>query len=75
MKTKFDISYKEAELLRYIQDCQDLGYTPSFREMIDDLGIAKSQATIAHYVSELERFGYIMKQDRLARRIKVIRRA
>jgi len=75
VKTKNDISYKEAELLRYIQDCQELGYTPTINEMINDLGIASSKATISHYLTQLEKFGYITRQDRLARRIRVIRRA
>jgi len=75
VKTKSDISYKEAQLLRYIQDCQELGYTPTINEMIDDLGIARSKGTVAYYLSELEKFGYITRQDRLARRIRVIRRA
>ena len=75
MKTKHDISDKEAELLRYIIDCKELGYTPTINEMINDLGIARSKGTIAYYLQELERFGYISKQDRLARRIRVIRRA
>ena len=72
MNKKSDISYKEAELLRFIENCQSLGFTPTYREMTET-GIASSTATVNHYVNELERFGYVLRDGHRARRIRVLK--
>ena len=63
------LTRREKEVYDYIcATIEDNGYSPSVRDIRDDLGI-KSTSTVHAYINRLEEKGYIKKQDGKSRTV------
>ena len=73
MGTRAETSRKEKAILKFIED-QVLtnGYPPSVREIGKAVGLS-STATVHAYLEKLEKEGYIKKQDKKGRTLKIIK--
>ena len=68
------ITERQAEVLQTITELSERhGYAPTVREIGDALGIRSSQVTHQH-LGALQRKGYITREPRRARTIRVLRR-
>jgi len=67
------ITASQAEVLRTITDLAERqGYPPTVREIGDDLG-GRSTCVVQRHLEALERKGYITREPRKARTIRVLR--
>ena len=73
MGTRAETSRKEKAILKFIED-QVLtnGYPPSVREIGKAVGLS-STATVHAYLEKLEKQGFIKKQDKKGRTLKIIK--
>ena len=73
MGTRAETSRKEKAILKFIEtQVLENGYPPSVREIGKAIGLS-STATVHAYLEKLERDGYIKKQDKKGRTLKIIK--
>ena len=72
MGTRAETSRKEKAILKFIEDqVVKNGYPPSVREIGKAIGLS-STATVHAYLEKLEKQGFIKKEDKKGRTLKVI---
>lgn len=52
------LTERQESVLSFIVECQARGFTPSLREIGDELGMS-SAASVQYQVRRLEKFGYL----------------
>ncbi|MBK5240557.1 transcriptional regulator [Clostridium sp.] len=68
------LNEKEKRILEAIVKFQtDRGYTPTIRELHELINGSNSISTIHIYLKKLEEDGYIKREKRVARTIKIIK--
>ena len=73
MGTRAETSRKEKAILKFIENqVIENGYPPSVREIGKAIGLS-STATVHAYLAKLEKQGYIKKEDKKGRTLKVIK--
>ena len=73
MGTRAETSRKEKAILKFIEDqVLNNGYPPSVREIGKAVGLS-STATVHAYLEKLEKQGYIKKQDKKGRTLKILK--
>ena len=73
MGTRAETSRKEKAILKFIEDqVVKNGYPPSVREIGKAIGLS-STATVHAYLEKLEKQGFIKKEDKKGRTLKVIK--
>ena len=75
MGTRAETSRKEKAILKFIENqVIENGYPPSVREIGKAVGLS-STATVHGYLSKLEEKGYIKKQDKKGRTLRLLKGA
>ena len=73
MGTRAETSRKEKAILKFIEDqVKKNGYPPAVREIGKAIGLS-STATVHAYLEKLEKQGFIKKQDKKGRTLKVVK--
>ena len=73
MGTRAETNRKEKAILKFIEtQVLENGYPPSVREIGKAIGLS-STATVHAYLEKLEKEGYIKKQDKKGRTLKIIK--
>ncbi|MCI8273491.1 MAG: transcriptional repressor LexA [Clostridia bacterium] len=73
MGTRAETTKKEKAILKFIENqVRENGYPPSVREIGKAIGLS-STATVHAYLAKLEKQGYIKKEDKKGRTLKVIK--
>ena len=73
MGTRAETTRKEKAILKFIEEqVIENGYPPSVREIGKAIGLS-STATVHAYLEKLEKDGYIKKEDKKGRTLKVIK--
>ena len=73
MGTRAETTKKEKAILKFIENqVVENGYPPSVREIGKAIGLS-STATVHAYLSKLEKQGYIKKEDKKGRTLKIIK--
>ena len=73
MGNRAETARKEKAILKFIEDqVMDKGYPPSVREIGKAIGLS-STATVHAYLAKLEKQGFIKKEDKKGRTLKVIK--
>lgn len=73
MGTRAETTRKEKAILKFIEEqVIENGYPPSVREIGKAIGLS-STATVHAYLAKLEKLGYIKKEDKKGRTLKVIK--
>ncbi len=73
MGNRAETTRKEKAILKFIEDqVIENGYPPSVREIGKAIGLS-STATVHAYLAKLEKQGYIKKEDKKGRTLKVIK--
>ena len=73
MGTRAETTRKEKAILKFIEEqVIENGYPPSVREIGQAIGLS-STATVHAYLAKLEKQGYIKKEDKKGRTLKVIK--
>ena len=73
MGTRAETTRKERAILKFIEEqVIEKGYPPSVREIGKAIGLS-STATVHAYLEKLEKQGFIKKQDKKGRTLKVIK--
>ena len=73
MGTRAETSRKEKAILKFIEDqVISNGYPPSVREIGKAVGLS-STATVHAYLAKLEKQGFIKKEDKKGRTLKVVK--
>lgn len=73
MGNRAETTRKEKAILKFIEDqVLDKGYPPSVREIGKAIGLS-STATVHAYLEKLEKHGFIKKEDKKGRTLKVIK--
>lgn len=73
MGTRAETTRKEKAILKFIENqVNKNGYPPSVREIGKAIGLS-STATVHAYLAKLEKQGYIKKEDKKGRTLKVIK--
>ena len=73
MGTRAETTRKEKAILKFIEEqVIENGYPPSLREIGKAIGLS-STATVHAYLAKLEKQGYIKKEDKKGRTLKVIK--
>ena len=73
MGTRAETSRKEKAILKFIEEqVIENGYPPSVREIGKAIGLS-STATVHAYLAKLEKQGFIKKEDKKGRTLKVIK--
>ena len=73
MGTRAETTRKEKAILKFIEkEVVENGYPPSVREIGKAVGLS-STATVHAYLAKLEKQGYIKKEDKKGRTLKVIK--
>ena len=73
MGTRAETSRKERAILKFIEDqVIEKGYPPSVREIGKAIGLS-STATVHAYLAKLEKQGFIKKEDKKGRTLKVLK--
>ena len=72
-RKKPELSNREKSILRFIEkQLMSVGYPPSVREICKAVGLS-STATVHGYLSKLEEKGYIKKQDKKGRTLRLLK--
>ena len=72
-KKKPELNHREKAILRFIEkQIMTQGYPPSVREIGKAVGL-KSTATVHNYLERLEQKGYIKKQDKKGRTLRLLK--
>ncbi len=70
-----DLNTRERAILKYIEkETQENGYAPSVREIGKKVGL-RSTATVHGYIARLTELGYIKKEDKKGRTLRLIKNA
>ena len=73
MGNRAETTRKEKAILKFIEEqVKENGYPPSVREIGKAIGLS-STATVHAYLEKLEKDGYIKKEDKKGRTLKVIK--
>ena len=73
MGNRAETTRKEKAILKFIEtQVMDKGYPPSVREIGKAIGLS-STATVHAYLEKLEKHGFIKKEDKKGRTLKVIK--
>ena len=73
MGNRAETTRKEKAILKFIEDqVMENGYPPSVREIGKAIGLS-STATVHAYLSKLEKQGFIKKEGKKGRTLKVIK--
>ena len=73
MGTRAETSRKERAILKFIEEqVLENGYPPSVREIGKAIGLSPT-ATVHAYLAKLEKQGFIKKQDKKGRTLKVVK--
>ena len=73
MGTRAETTKKEKAILKFIENqVNENGYPPSVREIGKAIGLS-STATVHAYLAKLEKQGYIKKEDKKGRTLKVVK--
>ena len=73
MGTRAETTRKERAILKFIEEqVMEKGYPPSVREIGKAIGLS-STATVHAYLAKLEKQGFIKKEDKKGRTLKVIK--
>ena len=73
MGNRAETTRKERAILKFIEEqVMDKGYPPSVREIGKAIGLS-STATVHAYLAKLEKQGFIKKEDKKGRTLKVIK--
>ena len=73
MGTRAETTRKERAILKYIEtQVLENGYPPSVRE-IGKAIVLSSTATVNAYIEKLEKYGYIKKEDKKGRTLKIVK--
>ena len=73
MGTRAETTKKEKAILKFIESqVLENGYPPSVREIGKAIGLS-STATVNAYLAKLEKQGYIKKEDKKGRTLKIIK--
>ena len=73
MGTRAETTRKEKAILKFIEEqVMDKGYPPSVREIGKAIGLS-STATVHAYLAKLEKQGFIKKEDKKGRTLKVVK--
>ena len=73
MGTRAETTRKEKAILKFIEEqVIENGYPPSVREIGKAIGLS-STATVHAYLAKLEKQGFIKKEDKKGRTLKVIK--
>ena len=73
MGNRAETTRKERAILKFIEEqVMENGYPPSVREIGKAIGLS-STATVHAYLEKLEKHGFIKKQDKKGRTLKVIK--
>lgn len=73
MGNRAETTRKEKAILKFIEEqVMDNGYPPSVREIGKAIGLS-STATVHAYLAKLEKQGFIKKEDKKGRTLKVIK--
>lgn len=66
------LSERHRKIMEYLSKFQDAnGYSPSIRQIGDSIGV-KSTSLVDYYLNQLQEMGYIDREDRISRSIRVI---
>lgn len=65
------LSERHMKILEYLQGHQDKGYPPSIREICDATEIS-STSVVNYYLEQLEDWGYIMRDRRISRGVRIV---
>jgi len=72
-KKRPELNVREKSILRYIEkQIMSVGYPPSLREIGKAVGLC-STATVYNYLQRLEDKGYIKKQDKKGRTLRILK--
>ena len=72
-RKKPELSNREKSILKFIEkQIMTVGYPPSVREIGKSVGLS-STATVHSYLNKLEEKGYIKKENKKGRTLKVIK--
>ena len=73
MGNRAETTRKERAILKFIEEqVMDKGYPPSVREIGKAIGLS-STATVHAYLAKLEKQGFIKKEDKKGRTLKVVK--
>lgn len=66
------LSERHRKIMEYLTKFQDSnGYSPSIRQIGDSIGV-KSTSLVDYYLNQLQEMGYIDREDRISRSIRVL---
>ena len=69
------LSERHRKILEFLGNFQDSnGYSPSIRQIGDSINV-KSTSLIDYYLNQLQEMGFIDREDRISRSIRVIKNA
>lgn len=71
VRKKRGLSERHIKILEYLEQRQGKGYPPSIREICDATEIS-STSVVNYYLEQLEEWGYIMRDRRISRGVRVI---
>jgi len=66
------LSERQTRIMQFLTDFQEShGYSPSIREIGDHIDV-KSTSLVDYYLNQLQSMGYIEREDRISRSIRVL---
>jgi len=65
------LSERHIKILNFLGEHQDKGYPPSIREIGEETGIT-STSVVNYYLEQLEKWGYIERDRRISRGVRVV---
>lgn len=71
VRKKKGLSERHIKILEYLEQRQSKGYPPSIREICDATEIS-STSVVNYYLEQLEEWGYIMRDRRISRGVRII---
>lgn len=71
VRKKRGLSERHIKILQYLEQRQGKGYPPSIREICDATEIS-STSVVNYYLEQLEEWGYIMRDRRISRGVRII---
>jgi SOS-response transcriptional repressor LexA len=67
------LSTELRKILRYVHRyCREKGYSPSYKEIAGAVGL-RSVAHVQYRIDKLEALGYVTRQPKMARSVRVVR--
>lgn len=71
VRKKKGLSERHIKILEYLEQRQSKGYPPSIREICDATEIS-STSVVNYYLEQLEAWGYLMRDRRISRGVRII---